>query len=315
MVTTKNMTIASDISGCPVCGATESALLVEGRERLLGLPGRFYVRQCTACGLAYTDPQLSDEEQARYYPNRYFAAWRGPSSSDRGAVAWMRARVQAQRLRAVRMGAYSAISALPPGRLLDVGCGSGDLAEAFAGAGWEPFGVDTSAEACRLACARGVSAFCGRLDDVPWEEGTFDAVLFTDSLEHIRAPHVALTLAARLLRRDGLVGVTVPNFGSWQRRLFGTYWFHLDLPRHLQHFDAQTLVAVARTAGLEPIELRTSSMVLGFPASVQYALLGRCVLRRGLLVAQAASLPLYALVRAVDLASGGDRVHLVARRP
>ncbi len=180
--------------------------------------------------------------------------------------------------------------------------------------GWRVFGVDPSTEACELARRRGLEVFCGRLRDVPWEDGSFDAVVFTDSLEHTETPAADLEKAATLLRNDGVLAVTVPNFGSWQRKLFGTFWFHLDLPRHLQHFDERTLGDLVRRAGLAPIEIRTSSMALGLPGSVQYVVFGRCVVRRGLRVALMASMLIYPLVRIADRAGSGDRLHLLALR-
>jgi dihydrofolate synthase/folylpolyglutamate synthase len=49
--------------------------------------------------------------------------------------------------------------------------------------------------------------------------------------------------ARALVRPGGLVLVSVPNFGSWQRRRFGSRWYHLDLPRHRTHFSPAGLKA------------------------------------------------------------------------
>jgi SAM-dependent methyltransferase len=180
--------------------------------------------------------------------------------------------------------------------------------------GWDVFGVDTAPAAVELARRRGVSVHCGSLEDAPWSDAFFDAILFTDSLEHLPDPGPALRRAASLLKRDGVLGVTVPNFGGWQRQVFGDYWFHLDLPRHLQHFDASALMSLLRAAALEPVSVSTSSMVLGFPGSVQYRMFGRCVVRRGLRAAQVAFLAIHPLVYAIDRVAGGDRLHMIARR-
>ena len=44
--------------------------------------------------------------------------------------------------------------------------------------------------------------------------------------------------------------VIIPNFGSWQRKLFGSRWFHLDLPRHRIHFTLGSLERAIQRAGL-----------------------------------------------------------------
>ena len=53
------------------------------------------------------------------------------------------------------------------------------------------------------------------------------------------------------LRPGGRLAVIVPNWGSWQRRAFGEYWFPLELPRHRTHFTANGLASAIGEAGFE----------------------------------------------------------------
>jgi SAM-dependent methyltransferase len=286
----------------------------EGEDRLYGVPGRFSVVRCTTCGLGHTLPRLSPDELEIYYPaNAYVPYQEIPAPTNlRGRVG---ARLDAARFSAgLRLGAFRALTRGRPGRLLDVGCGRGDLAEWFAARGWHVAGVEPSADAARQAAGRGVEIHYGTLDDAPWGPGSFDAVTFNHALEHVPEPMLTLRQAHELLRPGGLLVVSVPNFRAWQRRLFGTAWFPLDLPRHLQHFDRVSLPGMAREAGLEPVEVRTTSLVAGFLSSVQYALRGRLFLsaatmNRGMHL-------LFPLVLLADLLlREADCLHVVARRP
>jgi hypothetical protein len=54
-----------------------------------------------------------------------------------------------------------------------------------------------------------------------------------------------------LLAPDGVLIVSVPNFRSWQSRVFRGSWFHLDPPRHVIHFEPDTLENCLRQARLE----------------------------------------------------------------
>ncbi len=223
-------------------------MLLRGRDRLLGVPGEFLVLRCTACGLASTQPRIGAEQFADYYPAGYQPAPR------MGLVE--RVRLAA----IVRFGPYRLLSRRRPGRMLDVGCGNGELARAFARRGWRVAGVEPGSEAAARARAGGVEVHKGTLEDAPWQGPTFDAVVFNHSLEHVPDPAGSLRQAAALLRDGGVVAVAVPNFDCWQRRLFGSRWFQLDLPRHLQHLDGQTLAALMARAGLNPVAQTTSSM-------------------------------------------------------
>jgi len=50
--------------------------------------------------------------------------------------------------------------------------------------------------------------------------------------------------------------VAVPNFSSWQARLFGPSWFHLDVPRHRHHFSPTSLAAAFEKVGLRVVRTR-----------------------------------------------------------
>jgi 2-polyprenyl-3-methyl-5-hydroxy-6-metoxy-1,4-benzoquinol methylase len=287
--------------------------LYEGEDRLYGVPGRFTVVRCTTCGLGYTIPRPTPEQFDSFYPDSY-VPYQEPA---RAATLRQRlgARIDEARFSAgIRFGAFRTLTRSRPGRLLDVGCGRGDLAEWFAARGWQVTGVEPAEQAARQAEARGIEMHHGTLDDAPWPPSSFDAITFNHALEHVPEPLTTLRQAAQLLRPGGVVAVSVPNFGSWQRRLFKTAWFPLDLPRHLQHFDRRSLPALAVAAGLEPREARTSSLVAGFLASVQYALRGRLFLS-DVTMHRAMHLT-YPFILVADLVlREGDCLHVVAQRP
>ena len=86
-------------------------------------------------------------------------------------------------------------------RVLEVGCGDGDLAAWLATRGAEVVGVDISADAVRSARARGVDARHG--DFLGFGDAPFDVVLCTRSLHHIHDLEEAVGRAHELLRPGG----------------------------------------------------------------------------------------------------------------
>jgi hypothetical protein len=75
------------------------------------------------------------------------------------------------------------------------------------------------------------------------------------SLEHVHRPLAILRAAFDLLVPGGKLLVATPNIDGLPFTLFGRSWFGLDLPRHLTHFNPQTLTLMLQTAGFrtEPI--------------------------------------------------------------
>jgi SAM-dependent methyltransferase len=307
------MTTASADS--PPCAAEghrpEPAPFVHGHDRWHGVAGEFGVVRCATCGMGGTVPRLQGDALARYYPADYYThvapAPAAPPAGLRGLPDRVRRRLFE------RFGPFRDLYAGPPGRLLDVGCGHGELAAGFMARGWRAAGVEPSRAAADAAAARGIEVHHGTLSDARWPAGSFDAVIFNHALEHVPDPGGDLRAAGRLVRPGGLVVVSVPNFGGWQRRVFGSRWYQLDLPRHLTHFDRRSLPALGERAGLEVVRVWSSASLLSLGGSLQYALTGRMswpapVLNRlGYL--------LWPLQLPLDAIAGGDCLHVAWRRP
>jgi SAM-dependent methyltransferase len=266
------------------------------------------------CGAGVTFPLVSDEQLAGFYPEQYGPYGERMSAIERlvsRAIRWLQGRS------AFRAEPLSALRDRRAARGLDVGCGRGDLAALLVGRGWSMTGVEPSPAACAAAASRGVDARCGTLLTVPLEPGAYDAVVFQHSLEHINDPVGALRMVAAALAPGGLVLITVPNFGGWQSRRFGGFWFHLDLPRHRVHFGRRALERALGEAQLEVVSISTSSSAVGLPASLQYRTFGRCLFPGGLGLRVASGLCtlVWPLAMLLDRTrGGGDLLHAVGRR-
>jgi 2-polyprenyl-3-methyl-5-hydroxy-6-metoxy-1,4-benzoquinol methylase len=107
----------------------------------------------------------------------------------------------------------------PSGRVLDLGCSSGLLAERVRKLGHYVVGVDIEA----------FDEVEGRVDEfvradldqgIPDEVGhNFDVVLAADIIEHHRRPDQLLQQARERLAPDGVLLLSIPNFGHWYPRL------------------------------------------------------------------------------------------------
>jgi SAM-dependent methyltransferase len=301
-------------SACPLCGAPPSdPCVVSSGDRLHGVPGTFCVAVCSNCGCGWTEPAAAPAELGSFYPRSYpaYVLQRGALGAlQRAGQRWILDRAFAHE-------PLRHLAERDPGDVLDVGCGRGDLGAALVGRGWRVAGIDPSKDACGVARARGVDARVGTLDANPFRDLTFDAVVMNHSLEHVPDPADDLRRVHALVRPGGLFVLSVPNFASWQRRMFGSSWFPLELPRHRTHFTPAALCHVLADAGFEHVEVRPSSDAMTLVMTLQYATAGRLVL-----VKPPLSWTTYALAalvapvnRTVDrLKRDGAFLHGVARR-
>ena len=106
-----------------------------------------------------------------------------------------------------------------PGRLLDLGCADGWMAERARRLGYEVVGVDVAERpGARSRVDRFVLADLDRGLPEAAGEG-FDVVLAADVLEHVRDPGALLGQIERVLAPGGSVLASVPNFAHWYPRL------------------------------------------------------------------------------------------------
>ena len=235
---------------CMLCGRHDARIVRLAADRLAtphdpDEPGLFAVVRCRGCGLAYVDPRPPAADMGRYYPDDYHTARGAGGAVQRLEDAWRRRQFD-------EVAGWLAGLRPARGRLLDVGCGSGELLEALRADGWQVSGVEPSARSAEIARAqRGLDVQAAGFDDAVLPDGGFEAVVFAAALEHLHDPLAALVRARRLLSVGGLVAVLfLPRFDAPQTRLFGARWIGLDLPRHLYHFEPRTFVETAQRAGL-----------------------------------------------------------------
>jgi SAM-dependent methyltransferase len=130
--------------------------------------------------------------------------------------------------------------------LLDVGCGEGTFLLAARKTGWNVSGTEMNPGPARehgLEVRTDLVAFQGTNE--------FDCITLWHSLEHMRNPQEVLHSIHRLLKPDGWLFMAVPDAGGWQAKSFGRDWLHLDVPRHLYHFNRRSLHLLHRRCGFQ----------------------------------------------------------------
>jgi methionine biosynthesis protein MetW len=106
----------------------------------------------------------------------------------------------------------------PGSRVLDVGCGDGDLLRLLETRGVDGRGIELSREGVNRCVAKGLAVIQGDADTdlVDYPDDAFDYVILSQTLQATRRPRVVLEHMLRI-GRHGIV--TFPNFGHWRMRL------------------------------------------------------------------------------------------------
>ena len=255
---------------CPVCKSHSEILHGGLRDQLFGAPGDWSLRRCAAtpCGLLWLDPCPVEADIAKAYQTYYTHADTEKKPLIRShLVAAVRdffvgvvTTLCGQRQEKIDI-AHMYLRDMPPGRVLDIGCGEAKFLHRMQQTGWEVQGIDFDASAASNAKKLfDIDVQVGKLEDVKFPDGTFDAITMNHVIEHVFDPVALLQEARRILKPGGRLVMVTPNALSMGHRVFGRFWRGLEPPRHIQIFTPSSLDTVARSAGLAVNKVFTTAV-------------------------------------------------------
>jgi 2-polyprenyl-3-methyl-5-hydroxy-6-metoxy-1,4-benzoquinol methylase len=277
---------------CYLCGSTALTRHAPNREYA-------YVR-CRRCGLRRQDPIPDPDSLTVLYHSEFY--------QDRGLDKTLDDLPRfARELYADRLDRLTRAIG-KPGRLLDVGCGTGLFLETARRAGWEVRGTETSEDSIRYARQfTPAPIFHGELASLD-DDSTYDALTYWDVLEHLPDPRAELQLARQRLNPNGVVGVSLPSVQGLKARLKRDGWrYYAPSMGHISHFTPKTLAMLLSQAGFTVLEVRTEGAVNLWK-----------VLGEDPLSVRESRPALHAIQRAADRTAGlvglGETITLLARR-
>ncbi len=235
---------------CPLCAGRDYVPLPRETVALL-LPPLCGVARCRRCGFVLQYPRV---DAADLYASReYYEQFDYDAQVDTIRKKHFAARLERIAARLGRVG-----------KILDVGCATGEFLQLARERGWETFGLDVSPYAIAEARRRyELDVQVSALTDATLAPESFDVVHMNHVLEHLPDPNAALAAAHGVLRAGGWLVAEVPyefyNAAETWRRIFrravkratpGVY--------HLSFFSPRTLARVMRQNGFAP-EISTYS--------------------------------------------------------
>lgn len=229
---------------CLLCGSDQVTELLEAPDRFHLRKEEYRLLRCLSCtGVWVADPP-PPVEMGIHYTRDYHKAI---MASGEGSIAsrWRFARTRIARYK-------------QGGAVLDIGCSSGAFLCTMKGPSWELYGIEMEESTAEKARATtGARIFAGDAIAAPFLPASFDVITSFDVLEHVYSPRQFLAKVFEWLKPGGIYYATMPNIDSWEARMFGSYWYGLELPRHLSHFSPHSLRHLMNTLGFEEVVVAT----------------------------------------------------------
>ncbi len=233
-------------SSCPVCQSKNIFKTLDVKDYFL-TQENFSIWRCKDCGLSFTNPRPKDENLGKYYESPEYLSHGTKNSGIIGKLYQLLRNINIKRK-------YNIVSEqMGTGKILDIGCGTGELLNYFQKQKWECLGVEPNATARNFAKTQYHLKVEEEqsLQKLPTE--SFDIISMWHVLEHVSDINKRMYEVKRLLKRGGKIIIALPNSLSWDAVFYKAYWAGLDVPRHLYHFSPEAFSSLAKRHDLQII--------------------------------------------------------------
>lgn len=249
--------VLSDEAVCPICGREAARLLV---ARYSAANHEYRLFECQTCTVRFWTPRTG--AGAHYYASEQLSMYQAIHDGERPVEKDARYRAF-----------FRGFDATRPQRVLDIGCGSGDLLQEVQRLGHEVWGVDFDPISIERARARGLkNVCCGSVEGFfqSHPELTFDQITAFDVVEHLTDPIAVLRRVRDALKPGGALTVTVPN----RERLLADKMLSDFPPHHFFRFDRHALRYTLEEAGFTSVSSEQLQFGYALPAALDVVIKG-----------------------------------------
>src|ERR1700722_183378 len=188
----KDLTI---LESCVLCEEKKFKNIYKTYDRHYGIKGEFNIDKCENCGLVFLNPMPSEEYLTRLYPKTYYA-YQDFYDKKSFLKSFYRKYI-------VKIGTLDPHFD-SPGKILDVGCGSGKFLYVMKKKNWEVYGVEVNENAAKLGNElEQLNIHLGDLLSSKYDSDFFDYIRSNHSFEHMTNPEEVLDEIHRILKKDG----------------------------------------------------------------------------------------------------------------
>ncbi|MEP6467509.1 MAG: class I SAM-dependent methyltransferase [Parafilimonas sp.] len=223
-------------TNCPVCESDAIAFVLKAKDETVSKK-YFEVWECSNCKLRFTQDVPNAQHIGDYYKS---SAYISHSNTSKGVINKLYHTVRSFTLQSKRK-LIEKSSNKKQGSLLDIGAGTGAFASTMKKNGWNVTALEPD-ETARINAQKDFDIQLLPLENLfALSPNTFDVITLWHVLEHVHELHKYINTFYSLLNAGGTLIIAVPNYTSYDAKLYDVNWAAYDVPRHLYHFSPQSM--------------------------------------------------------------------------
>ena len=238
------------LNSCLVCGSSNIESFLVCKDYTFSKE-QFSIDSCKQCGFKFTNPRPENNVIGSYYKADEYISH---TNTKKGLVNRLYHYVRNYTLSKKVQLISSYVSR---GTVLDYGCGTGMFLSACKKYGWNTIGMEPDDQARELAKNQGLNILFNKeqINEIA-ASGSLNVITLWHVLEHVTDLKETLQCFKSLLHKDGVLIIAVPNPNSYDAQYYKEFWAAYDVPRHLYHFEVNSIKQLLHNNGFKLIETK-----------------------------------------------------------
>lgn len=236
------------LNKCPLCNSGLFINHTEVRDHSIS-EELFQLCKCRTCDLIFTNPRPSKKSIGKYYDFDDYISHKNKSTNFTNYL-YKLVRTITLRSKLNILSKYTK----PKTSILDYGCGTGYFLRESQNKGYITRGIEPDKKARETAQSFGLQ-IDKNIKEIE-ELCKYETITLFHVMEHIHPLRKTIKKLAYHLKEEGTLIIAVPNIDSWDSIFYKEHWAALDVPRHLYHFNQESIENLAKEMNLKIIQKR-----------------------------------------------------------